>query len=71
MKGTGPPRLFIYYQQAYKITESGEIHEYNGQNEFSVSDGENVKLLGKGVYFLRCTAKDKETGRDRPINPQA
>jgi hypothetical protein len=56
MKGTGPAHLFIYYQKPYKVTDQGEIEEYRGgRDEFFVTDGEKEKLIGKGVYFLRCT----------------
>jgi len=54
-KGAGPSRIFIYYQTPYKITESGEIFDYAGPKEFFVTDGEKVKLKGKGIYFVRTT----------------
>jgi hypothetical protein len=38
-KGTGPARVFVYYQTAYKITEAGEIVDYPGREEFYVTDG--------------------------------
>lgn len=52
-KGHGPARIFVYYQTPYKITESGEIVDTGGHKEFQVTDGEKIKLKGKGVYFLR------------------
>ena len=63
-KGNGPARIFVYYQTPYKITESGELVDTGGHKEFQVTDGEKVKLKGKGVYFLR------NTNNDKPINPQ-
>jgi len=54
-KGVGSNRIFIYYQTQYKISESGEIVDLGGQEEFIVSDGEKHKLKGKGVYFVRMT----------------
>lgn len=56
-KGIGPNRIFIYYQTQYKISESGEIVDLGGHEEFIVSDGEKVKLKGKGVYFIRVNEK--------------
>lgn len=63
-KGTGSKRIFVYYQTQYKISESGEIQDLGGHEEFFVSDGEKVKLKGKGVYFVRCTASDSS----KPVN---
>jgi dynein heavy chain len=57
--GVGPARLLIYYQTNYKITETGEIKDYGGHKEFFVSDGEKLKLKGKGAYFIRCTPQGK------------
>jgi len=54
-EGQGSPRILIYYQNQYKITESGEVKEYHGNKEFFVTDGEKIKLKGKGAYFLRTT----------------
>jgi dynein heavy chain len=60
MKGTGPAHLFIYYQKPYKVTDQGEVEEVRGsREEFLFSDGEQEKLLGKGVYFLRTTPAGK------------
>lgn len=55
--GAGPARLLVYYQSQYKVnTETGEVQEYNpGHKEFFVTDGEKIKLKGKGVFFLRTT----------------
>jgi hypothetical protein len=39
-----------------------KIHN-NSAKEFLVTDGEKVKLLGKGLYFLRANMLD-----DKPIN---
>jgi len=39
LKGTGPARVFVYYQTAYKITDTGEIFDYPGREEFYVTDG--------------------------------
>jgi len=39
--------------------ESGEIIELGGHKEFIVTDGEKVKLKGKGVYFVRTTPPKK------------
>ena len=63
--GLGSPRILIYYQTQYKITESGEIKDYGGHKEFFVTDGEKIKLKGKGVYFLRNSKPGK------PLNPNA
>jgi len=62
-EGLGSPRILIYYQTQYKVTESGEVKDYGGHKEFFVTDGEKIKLKGKGVYFLRCSKQGK------PINP--
>jgi hypothetical protein len=60
-KGIGPSRIFVYYQTPYKISESGEIIDSHGQHkEFIVSDGERVKLKGKGLYFVRTTDPDSQ-----------
>lgn len=58
-KGDGPSRIFIYYQTQHKVLESGEIIELGGHKEFVVTDGEKVKLKGKGVYFVRTTPPKK------------
>jgi hypothetical protein len=57
ISGVGPLRLFVYYQQPYKINESGEINWYNGPKEFFVSDGEKLKLRDKGIFFARAEGK--------------
>ena len=49
-KGNGPARIFVFYQTTYKIIESGEIVDTSGHKKFQVTDGEKVKLKGKGVY---------------------
>ena len=54
LNGTGPPQLFVYYQPPQKIMENGEVKVLNARDEFTVTDGDGIKLLGKGVYFLRC-----------------
>jgi len=59
MKGAGSSRIFVYYQTPYKVSESGEITDTGGHPEFSVTDGERVKLKGKGVYFVRTTPPGK------------
>lgn len=66
MDGQGPPHMFIYYQAQYKITDQGEIKDQysNASPEFFVTDGEKLKLRGKGVYFLRTTKPGQ------PINSQ-
>lgn len=61
-KGAGSAHVFVYYQAPYRINEeTGEIRETTSQKEFVVTDGEKVKLKGKGLYFLR-------TNLDKPIN---
>lgn len=55
--GSGPNRVFVYYQTQYKITDSGDIKEYGGHKEFFVTDGEKIKLKGKGCYFLRVNGE--------------
>lgn len=62
-RGTGPARIFVYYQNQYRVSESGEVVEYGTHKEFVVSDGEKVRLKGKGLYFVRATPPGK------PINP--
>jgi dynein heavy chain len=59
-KGVGPQRIFVYYQTQFKISESGEIQDLGGHDEFFVSDGEKIKLKGKGVYFVRTTPAGKQ-----------
>jgi len=54
MNGTGPPQLFVYHQPEQKIMESGEVKATSTHADFFVTDGDGIKLLGKGVYFLRC-----------------
>ena len=60
-EGTGPDRILVYYQCQYKVnTETGEIQEFNqAHKEFFVTDGEKIKLKGKGVYFLRTKRGEK------------
>lgn len=59
MKGNGTNRIFVYYQIPYKIVDSGEIHDVGSHQEFFVTDGEKVKLKGKGVYFIRTLPPGK------------
>jgi hypothetical protein len=63
LKGTGPNRVFVYWQTAYKITEAGDIQELPGREEWYVTDGEKERLKGKGLYFVRTTPPGK------PVNP--
>jgi dynein heavy chain len=61
-KGAGPAHIFVYYQTPYRIVEeTGEIRETSSTKEFVITDGEKVKLKGKGLYFLRCNL-------DKPVN---
>jgi hypothetical protein len=64
-KNTGPTHIFVYYQPQYTISaDNNEIKIHNNSaKEFLVTDGEKVKLLGKGLYFLRANMLD-----DKPIN---
>jgi hypothetical protein len=55
MAGQGPAHLFVYYQKPYRMNEQGEIEELRQPHEFVVTDGDGVKLRGKGVYFMRNT----------------
>lgn len=59
-KGSGSAHVFIYYQKPYRLTDSGETVEVAGAREdFFITDGEKLKLKGKGVYFMRCTPPGK------------
>lgn len=59
-KGVGPARIFVYYQIPYKMNDNGDPPiDIGSVKEFVVSDGEKVKLRGKGVYFVRTTAPGK------------
>jgi len=59
-KGQGSAHIFIYYQKPYKINDQGETIEQPGSREdFFITDGEKLKLKGKGVYFMRCTPPGK------------
>jgi hypothetical protein len=61
-KGTGPTHIFVYYQPQYTISpDNNEIKIQNSHSkEFVVTDGEKVKLLGKGLYFLRANLADEK-----------
>jgi len=62
-KGTGSAHLFIYYQKPYRLTESGETVEVAGaRDDFFITDGEKLKLKGKGVYFMRTKAPVSTSG---------
>jgi hypothetical protein len=66
-KGTGPAHIFVYYQCPYRINEeTGELRETSSTKEFVITDGEKVKLKGKGLYFLRTNLDKKisETGQN-------
>jgi hypothetical protein len=41
------------------VNDGGEIQDYGGHKEFAVTDGEKVKLKGKGLYFVRTTKPGK------------
>jgi len=59
IRGVGPSRLFVFYQIPYRTDSNGEIIQVSGgSKEFVVSDGEKVKLIGKGLYFVRTTDPD-------------
>ena len=54
--GQGAAHLFVYYQKPYRVTEQGDIEVSERQpHEFIVTDGNNIKLRGKGVFFMRNT----------------
>lgn len=58
--GTGPDRILIYHQHKYKILDSGEIQDIDtGHKEFFVTDGDKIKLKGKGMYFVRAKSGEK------------
>lgn len=58
----GPAHIFVYYQQPYRIDEeTGEVRDTGSSQEFFVTDGSNLKLRGKGLYFVRTNA-------DKPVN---
>ena len=60
--GEGASHVFVYYQKPYRIDdETGEVRDLSSQQEFVVTDGSNVKLRGKGLYFVR-------TSSEKPIN---
>lgn len=67
--GTGNPRILVYYQTQYKITDSGEIKDFGNPNhkEFFVTDGEKIKLKGKGIYFLRTKEQGKTVVSDTDV----
>jgi len=54
MNGTGSPQLFVYYQPPQKINEAGEVQNIGHHPDFFVTNGDGIKLNGKGAYFLRC-----------------
>jgi hypothetical protein len=64
-KNTGPTHIFVYYQPQYTISpDNNEVKiQNNSTRDFLITDGEKVKLLGKGLYFLRANIVD-----DKPIN---
>lgn len=45
------------------MTDSGEIQEIGAHKEFVVTDGDKVKLKGKGLYFIRTSEKDKDISK--------
>lgn len=53
MSGSGPPQLFVYFQPPQKTNEQGEVVPNGTECEFFVTDGDNIRLTHKGVYFLR------------------
>lgn len=61
-KNTGPTHIFVYHQPQYTISpDNNEIKiQNNSQKEFLITDGEKVKLLGKGLYFLRANLADEK-----------
>lgn len=59
-KGVGTAHIFIYYQKPYRLNDQGEcVEPANSREEFFITDGEKLKLKGKGVYFMRCTPPGK------------
>jgi len=59
--GTGPDRILIYYQCKYRILpDTGELQDYDqNHKDFFVTDGEKIKLKGKGMYFVRVNSGQK------------
>ena len=65
LNGTGPPQLFVYYQPPQRMNDAGEIVNTSDHYQMFVTDGEGLKLTGKGAYFLRCLPPGQ------PINDKA
>ena len=69
VRGIGTSWIFVFYQAPSKADANGEFNgSTSGSNEFIVSNGETVKLHGKGLYFVRTTEpgnlKDVSLGTD-------
>ena len=69
VQGIGTSWIFVFYQAPLKADANGEFNgSTSGSNEFIVSNGETVKLHGKGLYFVRTTEpgnlKDVSLGTD-------
>lgn len=60
--GDGLSHVFVYYQKPYRIDDdTGEVRDLSSQQEFVITDGSNIKLRDKGIYFVR-------TNTEKPIN---
>lgn len=67
--GVGNSWIFVFYQAPSGANSKGENNgSSSGSNEFIVSNGETIKLHGKGLYFVRTTEpgnlKDVSLGTD-------
>jgi hypothetical protein len=47
------------------VNDGGEIQDVGSHKEFFVTDGEKVKLKGKGLYFVRTTKPDKAVNQNQ------
>jgi dynein heavy chain len=60
LHGQGPPKLIIYYQTDNSGGDYDQIRDLGSDPHLIFTTGEADKLAGKGVYFLRTTAGNKQ-----------
>ena len=61
--GIGPPKLIIYYQP--DLTEEVDARDPNIENKLMITRGDDIKLEGKGVFFIRTTPDGKPVNQDK------
>ena len=66
LQGRGSPKLMIYYQP--DGGEEMDARDALNENRLIIARGDEIKLEGKGVFFLRTTQEGKPVNLDKIDN---